>query len=218
MPTTTTMLTTTGVSITYSSMKNMKIQWMLQVLVVLIVTSSVQAQTQLFEYTDGSEAGDAALSWYLQPFLCMGIKCYPASIMLVVLAVAGLMVGVGTRDRVSMATVAHILVADDPRKPPKGEKGSTYQTLVELRDEIENEGVDELGRKFVLAAATYSQCPSKNRFGNLGTFSPNTTMAREFDEAVFNPDQDEGQCVTLSSILSLLQLHYLVVYYVLCLV
>ena len=43
------------------------------------------------------------------------------------------------------------------------------------------------GTDFAEAAANYSTCPSKNKGGDLGQFSPGQ-MVREFDKVVFNED------------------------------
>ena len=67
------------------------------------------------------------------------------------------------------ATARHILVEDE-------------QVCKDLKAQIENGDTT-----FEEAAQSYSQCPSGNEGGNLGTFGQGA-MVPEFDEVVFNDE------------------------------
>lgn len=68
----------------------------------------------------------------------------------------------------STASARHILV-------------TTEQTCEELKKQI------EAGTDFATVAKEHSECPSGNRGGDLGEFSPGQ-MVKEFDEVVFSAD------------------------------
>lgn len=67
------------------------------------------------------------------------------------------------------ASARHILVEDE-------------QICKDLKDQINNGDLS-----FKEAAESYSQCPSGNEGGDLGTF-PKGMMVPEFDEVVFNDE------------------------------
>jgi peptidyl-prolyl cis-trans isomerase C len=70
------------------------------------------------------------------------------------------------------AEASHILI--------KGGGAETEFKLQDLKQEIDNSPI-----KFAAAATQYSECPSAQRGGNLGSFGPGT-MVKEFDQVVFN--------------------------------
>lgn len=70
------------------------------------------------------------------------------------------------------AEASHILI--------KGGGAETEFKLQDLKRDIDNSPV-----KFAAAAAQFSECPSSQRGGNLGSFKPGA-MVKEFDQVVFN--------------------------------
>ncbi len=67
-------------------------------------------------------------------------------------------------------------------------KASARHILVTTREECENlKKQIESGTDFAEAAKKHSQCPSGQRGGDLGEFSPGQ-MVREFDTVVFNEE------------------------------
>ena len=70
------------------------------------------------------------------------------------------------------AEASHILI--------KGGGAETEFKLQDLKKEIDNSPI-----KFADAAAKYSDCPSAQRGGDLGSFGPGA-MVKEFDRVVFN--------------------------------
>lgn len=67
-------------------------------------------------------------------------------------------------------------------------KATARHILVKTQEECENIKKEiENGTDFAEVAKKYSQCPSGQRDGDLGEFSPGQ-MVREFDQVVFNED------------------------------
>ena len=67
-------------------------------------------------------------------------------------------------------------------------KDATKKCL-ELKDQMV--GAADITQTFSEFAAKYSECPSANRGGNLGTFKPGM-MVKEFDNVVFSDDKPVG--------------------------
>lgn len=70
-------------------------------------------------------------------------------------------------------------------------RASARHILVETQDECEDikKQIEE-GANFAEMAREYSKCPSGEKGGALGEFSPGQ-MVREFDEVVFSGDLDK---------------------------
>ena len=70
-------------------------------------------------------------------------------------------------------------------------KASARHILVNTQEECENLKVKiENGEDFAEMARQYSQCPSGQKGGALGEFSPGQ-MVKEFDDVVFSAEVDK---------------------------
>jgi peptidyl-prolyl cis-trans isomerase C len=130
---------------------------------------------------------DNDLPIYLQPVEIFGKKMYPATIGIVMGVVLLYITFVVTKPQKSMATASHILITDSDAE----------QKLIEIKKEItgsSDKSTNSVGRNFSVAASKYSECPSKNKHGLLGTFSEGN-MVPPFDKAIFDPNTPLNEVV-----------------------